>query len=349
MRKLMKKTILFGIMFMFFSASAVVVHAAQSATAVPVEINELDKEFAVELEKNQYAQIQFSPSKSGVYAVTAQGADGKKETYLSFPKTGISTGGVGGGFSSMEVYLEKGNRYEVNARFGENSYQAGEIQIVIHPLNNKISTLKNHKTIKLNNYRGREDATYFGDEVLEKEYSGTTMVVKFTPQKTGNYRFYNPKTNGGRVSFSLYRADYSKFMQYEVGCDSETNDMVKGTLKLKKGVTYYLYVSENVGQEQHKATYLHVDYVNMKKAVKVALYINSEEEPDYYYYHPEHGKKYAGLWEETDNSIDDLYTNKFLGWYTKPVGGKKVTQNSVYNPKYKKLYAHYKKVKRTDI
>lgn len=91
----------------------------------------------MELEKNQYAQIQFSPSNSGLYAVTAWGADGKK-------------------------------------------------------------------------------ATYFRDEVLEKEYSGTTMVVKFTPQKTGNYRFYNPKTNGGRVSFSLYRAGYSKFMQYEV-------------------------------------------------------------------------------------------------------------------------------------
>jgi len=289
------------------------------------------------LENNQAAVYTFKPDETAVYGIYASRAGGYEEGTdweLCFFVEGIAGAATGTSDDVVtETVLEKGKTYKIivsGNKYDTNTALKAAGQIKMKKMNNRIQKLSSGKTIKFTQSKDGK----LSDSQFFAEFDAATLTnkwyFKFIPQKTGYYRFYNTTTNSAWLAYNVYDYNGKKAKQY--GMDELE------PIKLKKGKIYYfsLDIYTNVKVK------LKAEYIATTRTLE--LDTNTGKDSYRVEYVTKSGKK-IGILRNNMSIVQprELEGYKFLGWYTKKKGGKRIKSNSKLSKKIKVLYAHWKK------
>ena len=292
---------------------------------------------------DEMIEISFIPQETGVYYMILNDAT---------PNTTNSTAGiyfVGNIESATQTMVEqtayciKGKEYTIPLAIGipEKNHikpQACTLEFGIKLVKNRVQKIKENKTVTFTekdvfNKAGSVNAPTI-EETAEK-FASTEYVndgyFTFQPKKTGWYRCYQVKKSAEYEVFSgiNYFAEDNQLMQ----CLSTE------VMKLKKGVIYNFKFSADVPGSTYG-----MQYLKTRRSIKIYSYSPSIYIPDLDEYCVLKGKKLGILVAVAPEIEVDGGKYRFIGWYTKKSGGRKITSKSKGCAKIKKLYGRWEKI-----
>lgn len=299
-----------------------------------------NKTYQVQQKEDQRTVFLFKPKQSGVYVAKVKANNiGVTSAGIGFQQDGSFSTEVNGSediFLGKSVYCEKGKVCPISVGAGKFIGGAGD-EIKSLACNYQFQIIRT-------GFRAQKLSIKKGCTLSKKDYGtyadGKCTVtvnpyVTFRATKTGYYRFYRKNIMDTTVEIFERKSDGS--IKYIAG------DSSYRMFKLKKGKQYILnpWVTGTVNKFM-------VQYAAKKRNIILNYnypWKNGNLKEDY---HVAKGSKLGVLLPPVPTENNFLVNGKmrrkykFLGWYTKKKGGKKITAKTRHCKKIKKLYAHWK-------
>lgn len=307
--------------------------------------------YQIQQKEDERILFLFKPEQSGVYFVKATSQqEGLNDACVSLQrnsKRGFGVGGSGsdeaGTMLTCIIYCEKGTVCPITIGMGKYIGGAGdavkslECQYSLEIIRTgyrvqKLST-KKACTLTKKDYGIYETSDYQGHPYKVP----IPAFMTFQATKTGYYRFYRKNLMGGMLTLLERTADGS-INYVSTGYDADS------MYKLKKGKKYILQT-----EGTYPSNKIMVQYAAKKRKIYLDYNYPWKNETWGCEYDVQRGSKLGVLLPPTptENHFAPDGTTlrkkyKFLGWYTKKKGGKKITAKTKKCQKIKKLYAHWK-------
>lgn len=299
--------------------------------------------FQIQQKEDERIVLQFKPKKSGRYFIKIEAkGTGIDSAGIGFGQNGVfassTTGTEGESVIHREsMYFEQGKICPITLGMGKYIGGAGDAI--------KSVACSYRLEIKNTGFRVQKLSTKKACSLSKKDYGiyvdgnhkePIEPLLIFQPTKTGYYRFYGKNTV--QTTANIWERKKDGSLEYFGGVESYE------MIKLKKGKKYIL---NDVWC--HASNKIMVQYAAGKRRIKLDCNYPWKNGECIEYYYVQKGGSLGVLCPPvpTECQFDGAGKNhkkyKFLGWYTKKKGGKKITAKTKKCQKIKKLYAHWKK------
>lgn len=291
-------------------------------------------EYQIQQKEDERIVFLFKPEQSGVYLVRATSQQaGLDSACMGFGRDGkeyISSYGLDGARVIYSTYCEKGTICPIAIGVGKYIGGAGDA-IKSVACEYKLEIIRT-------SYRVQKLSTKKGCNLSKRDFNYKEAIppfVTFEAKKTGYYRFY--RKNSIRTDVEVMERGKDGSIRY-LSVSRESDKM----LKLKKGKHYILQINTD------QSIKLMAQYVAKKRTIDLHYNYPWKNGDETCEYDVQKGSKLGVLLPPvpTENYFADggkmQKKRKFLGWYTKKKGGKKITAKTKNCQKIKKLYAHWK-------